>query len=66
MSRADIRDVGEVLDRSEAALVVVVASSHASEVRVRMSGAEEVTEREVQASGADIEDALGEISGAEG
>jgi uncharacterized membrane protein len=60
MSRSDVRDIGEALDRSDAALVIVVATSHASEVRVRMSGAEELTEREIEASADLIEEALSE------
>lgn len=58
MSRADIRDVGEALDKSDAALVIVVATTHASEIRVRMSGAQELTEREIAANPDEIEDAL--------
>ena len=58
LSRGDIKDVGEALDKSDAALVVVVATTHASEIRIRMSGAEELTEREITASADEIEKAL--------
>jgi uncharacterized membrane protein len=40
MSRTDVKEVGEALDRSDAALMVVVATTHAAEIRTRMSGAE--------------------------
>jgi uncharacterized membrane protein len=63
MSREDIKDVGEALDRSDAAVVVVVATTHASEVRIRMTGAEELTEREIAANADEIEKALDEAAG---
>jgi len=62
MSRGDIKDFGEALDRSDAALMVVVATSHADEIRIRMSGAEELTEKEILAGADEIEDALEEAA----
>ena len=62
MSRTDIKEVGEALDQSDAALVVVVATSHAAEIRVRMGGAADLTEKEILASADDIEEALEEAA----
>ena len=62
MSRSDIKEIGEALDEACAALVVVVATSHAGEIRMRMPGAIEVTEREIRASAQDIDTALEEVA----
>jgi uncharacterized membrane protein len=62
LSRADVKEVGEALDACDAALVVVIATTHATEVRIRMTGSEQLTEKEIVASADDIEQALEEAA----
>ncbi len=65
MSREDVRAIGELLEESCAALVVVVASSHADGVRTRIGRAERLEERELPASARELDIALNDIATAE-
>jgi uncharacterized membrane protein len=62
MSRSDLKDIGELLDECDAALVVVVATSGAAEVAKRMGRALTVMSREIAASARSIDSALDEAS----
>lgn len=48
MSRADLKDLGEMLDTGEAALVVAAASEMAPKVEAAMKRAEQLEKREAQ------------------
>jgi uncharacterized membrane protein len=62
LPRADVEEIGDVLVDSQAALVVVVASSHAEEVRPLMGRADHLETREVDASAREIDSALDDFS----
>jgi uncharacterized membrane protein len=58
LPRSDVAEIGDILENSEAALVVIVATSHAGEVRPLMGRAEHLETREVAASAREIDSAL--------
>ncbi len=62
MARDDVVAIGELLEESRAALVVVVASEHAEGVRARMGRATALEEREVAASARDLDLALNDLA----
>ena len=62
MSRGDVKELGDSLDSSRAALVVAVESSSADQARVRMGRATSITEKQVAARTADIDAAISEAA----
>jgi len=64
MSRTDIKDLGEALERDAAALVIAVDSASADETRSIMGRATGVTMREVGATATQIDHAIAEAADA--
>ena len=62
MSRSDVKELGDSLDASCAALVVAVESSSADQARARMGRAASITEKQVAARTADIDAAISEAA----
>jgi uncharacterized membrane protein len=58
MSRGDIKELGDSLDASCAALVVAVESSQSERAKGHMGRATSITEKEVAARASDIDDAI--------
>jgi uncharacterized membrane protein len=55
MSRSDLKDLGEELDKGEAGLVVVGVSDLQSKIEAAMKNAEKVAEKELKADTAAVE-----------
>jgi uncharacterized membrane protein len=64
MSRGDVKELGESLDESSAALVVAVESSMADRARGHMGRATSITVKEVAARASDIDSAISGTAGA--
>jgi uncharacterized membrane protein len=64
MSRADVKELGDALERDAAALVIAVDSASAAETRSVMGRATSITEKEVAARAADIDEAIASAAGA--
>jgi uncharacterized membrane protein len=63
-SRAEIKEIGEVLKASDAAVVAVVGTAHATSVREGMSRAEHLIERQLSGSSSrDIDREISVIAG---
>lgn len=54
MSRSDLKDLGEHLDRGETGLIVVAASDVSSKVEKALANAADITSKELKANEADI------------
>jgi uncharacterized membrane protein len=55
MSRSDLKDLGEHLDRGESGLIVVAAADVSSKVEQAIANASDVTSKELKADEADID-----------
>lgn len=55
MSRSDLKDLGEQLDRGETGLIVVAAADVSSKVEQALANAADVTSKELKANEADID-----------
>jgi hypothetical protein len=64
MSRGDIKELGDALERDAAALVIAVDSGSATETRSVMGRAKAITEKEVAARASDIDKAIAEAASA--
>ncbi len=62
MSRNDVKELGEALERDAAALVIAVDSASADQARSIMGRAKSVTLREVGATAAQIDQAIAEAA----
>ena len=64
MSRGDVKELGDSLDASCAALVVAVESSQSERAKGHMGRATSITEKEVAARASDIDDAIADAANA--
>lgn len=58
MSRSDVHELGEALEKDTAALIIAVDSESADEARSTMGRAHSIVEREVAARASDIDQAI--------